>query len=62
MKEMGLSGPKWTSTGWPSLAVRGDTPGAMPRVWPSSQVATTTVRGRVGDRHIPGDRQPLGPG
>ena len=28
--------------------------GTMPRVWPSSQVATTTAGGRLGDRHMPG--------
>ena len=33
----------------------------MPRVWPSSQVATTTAGRRLGDRHIPGGRRPLGP-
>ena len=33
----------------------------MPRVWPSSQVATTTAGGRLGDRHLPGGRRPLGP-
>ena len=27
----------------------------------SSQVATTTVGGRLGDRHMPGGRRPLGP-
>ena len=61
MKEMGLSGPKWTSAGWPSLAVGGATTGAMPREWPSSQVATTTAGERLGDRHMPGGRRPLGP-
>ena len=30
MKEMGLSGPKWTSTEWSSLTVGGTTLGAMP--------------------------------
>ena len=33
----------------------------MPRVWLSSQVATTTAGGRLGDRHMPGERRPLGP-
>ena len=42
------------------MAVGGATPGAMPRVWPSSQVATTTAGGRLVDRHMPGGRRPLG--
>ena len=60
---MGLSMPEWTSPGWPSLAVGlgGATPGAMPRVWPSSQVATTTAGERLRDRHMPGGRRPPGP-
>ena len=60
---MGLSRPEWTSPGWPSLAVglAGATPGAMPRVWTSSQVATTTAGGRLGDHHMSGGRRPLGP-
>ena len=59
----GLSRPEWTSPEWPSLAVGlgGATPGAMPRVWPSSQVATTTAGERLRDRHMPGGRRPLGP-
>ena len=61
MKEMGLSGPEWTSTEWPSLAVGGATPGAMPRWWPFSQVATTIAGGRLGDRHMPCGRR-LDPG
>ena len=63
MKEMGLSRPEWTSSGWPSLAVGGATTDAMPRVWPSSHVATTTATagGRLGDRHMSGGRRPLGP-
>ena len=56
MKEMGLSGPKWTM----GLSRRFH-PGVMPRWWPSSQVATTTAEGRLGDRHMPGGRRPLGP-
>ena len=60
--EMGLSRPEWTSTGWLSLAVEGATTGAMPRVWPSSQVATTTAGERLGDCHMPGGRRPPGPG
>ena len=59
MKEMGLSRPKWTSPGWLGLALDA-TSGAMPRVWPSSQVGTTTAGGRLGDRHMPGGRRPLG--
>ena len=58
---MGLSRPKWTSLGWPSLTVGGATPGAMSRWWPYSQVATTTAEGRLGDRHMPSGRRPLGP-
>ena len=61
MKEMGLSRPKLTSPGWPGLALGGATTGAMPRWWPSSQVATTTARGRLGDRHMPHGRRPPGP-
>ena len=60
---MGLSRPERTSPGWPSLAVGlgGATPGAMPRVWPSSQVATTTAGERLGDRHMSGGRRPPAP-
>ena len=61
MKELVLSEPKWTSTGWPSLVVGRATPGAMPRWWPSSQVVTTTAGGRLGDRHVPGGLSQLGP-
>ena len=62
-KKMGLSRPEWTSPGWPSLAVGlgGATPGAMPRVWPSSQVATTTAGERLRGRHMSGGRRPPGP-
>ena len=52
------------SPGWPSLAVGLGvaTPGTMPRVWPSNQVATTTLPGDgSGDRHMSGGRRPLGP-
>ena len=52
---------KRTSTGWPSLTVKGTTPGTMPQWWPSSQVTTTTAGGRLGDRHMPGGRRPLDP-
>ena len=60
---MGLSRPEWTSPRWPSLAVGlgGATSGAMPRVWPSSQVATTTAGERLRDRHMSGGRRPLDP-
>ena len=62
MKKMGLSGLKRMSPvpGWPSLAVGDATARAMPRMWSSSQVATTTAggRARLGDRHIPGSRRP----
>ena len=61
MKDMGLSGPKWMSTGWPSLAVGGSDPGAMPRWWPSTQIGDTTAGGRLGYRHMPGGKRPLGP-
>ena len=61
MKEMGLSRPEWTSPGWPSLAVGGATTGAMPRVWPFSQVATTTAGERLRDRHMASGRRPPGP-
>ena len=40
MREIGLSRLKWTSPGWPGLALGSATTGAMPRVWPSSQVRT----------------------
>ena len=43
MKVMGFGGPKWTTTGWPSLTVGGVTPGAMPRWWRSNQIATATA-------------------
>ena len=43
------------------LAFGGATTGAMPRVWPSSLRWTTTAEGRLGDRHMPGGRRPLGP-
>ena len=60
---MSLSRPEWTSPGWPSLAVGlgGATPGATPRVWPSSQVSTTTAGGRLREHHMPGGRRPPGP-
>ena len=63
MKKMGLSRTEWTSPGWPSLAVglEGATPGAMPRVWPSSQFTTTTAGERLSDRHMSGGRRPPGP-
>ena len=63
MKKIGLSRPEWTSPGWPSLAVGlGDaTTGAMPRVCPSSLVATTTAGERLRDRHMSGGRRPPGP-
>ena len=58
----GLSWPEWTSPGWPSLAVGlGATPGAMPRVWPSNQVATITAGERLRDRHMSGGQRPPGP-
>ena len=59
--EMSLSGPKWMPPGLPSLAVRGAIPGAMPGWWSSSPVTTTTAGGRLGDRHMPGERRPPGP-
>ena len=37
---------------WPGLALGGATTGAMPRVWPSSQVGTTTAGRRLRDRHM----------
>ena len=58
MKEIGLSRPKWTLPGWPSLAFGGATTGAMPREWHSSQVdhhcrgtARVTATSPVDDVH-----------
>ena len=38
-------------------------PGAISRVWPTSQVDyhCRAAGGRLGDRHMPGGRRPLGP-
>ena len=41
--------------------IGGATTGAMPRVWPSSQVATTTAGERLRDRLMSGGRRPPGP-
>ena len=46
---------------WPEKGVGGATPGTMPRVWPFSQVATTTAGERLRDRHMSGGRRPPGP-
>ena len=44
----------------PGCRVGGATTGVMPHVWPSSQVSSTAAGGRLGDRHMPGGRRPLG--
>ena len=60
MKEMGLSGQSGRRPGgrdWP-LEVP---PPAPCRVCGSQAKWTTTTGGRLGDRHMPGGRRPLGP-
>ena len=63
MKETAKNGPKWTSIGWSNLAIGDSTPAQRhAAVAAPSQLETTTAGGRLGDRHIPGDRRPLGLG
>ena len=61
MKEMGLSRPKWTSAGWPRWWLLEVPPPASYRVCGPQARSTTTAGGRLGDRHMPGGRRPLGP-
>ena len=61
MKEMGLSRPKWTSSGWPRLAF-----GGCHHRCHATCVALRPGRPPLpgdgsGDRHMPGGRRPLGP-
>ena len=61
MKEMGLSRPKVDVARVAETGLWRSPPPALCRVCGPQARSTTTAGGRLGDRHMPGGRRPLGP-